>query len=66
MIGTSVMKELMDLILERMTVNNTSKLFEDMTDMRKTMIPMVRLIKDWVIDYSNKMYVTVKRVFTAT
>ena len=60
------MKELMDLILERMTVNNTSKLFEDMTDMRKTMIPMVRLIKDWVTDYSNNMYVTVKRVFTAT
>ena len=60
------MKELMDLILERMTVNNTSKLFEDMTDMRKTMIPMVRLIKDWVINYSNKMYMTVKRVFTAT
>ena len=60
------MKELMDLILERMTVNNASKLFKDMTDMRKTMIPMVRLIKDWVIDYSNKMYVTVKRVLTAT
>ena len=60
------MKELMDLILEQMTVNNTSKLFEDMTDMRKTMIPMVRLIKDWVTDYSNNMYVTVKRVFTAT
>ena len=60
------MKELMDLILERMTVNNASKLFKDMTDMRKTMIPMVRLIKDWVINYSNKMYMTVKRVFTAT
>ena len=60
------MKELMDLILEQMTVNNTSKLFEDMTDKRKTMIPMVRLIKDWVTDYSNNMYVTVKRVFTAT
>ena len=60
------MKELMDLILKQMTVNNTSKLFEDMTDMRKTMIPMVRLIKDWVTDYSNNMYVTVKRVFTAT